>query len=94
MLPYKFLVNKITKEMKKYNDIDCKYRANLVGDYNVRKETFPKEFYDELIDVQFEDGKFPISKHYDEMLTKIYGNYMKLPKVEDRKVKHHVIVRK
>ena len=94
LLPYKFIVKKLTNEMKKFNDIDCNYRVCSTGDYNVRKETFPKEYYDELIDMKFEDGNYPVSKHYDKMLTQIYGDYMKLPKKENRKVKHNVIVRK
>ncbi len=93
-LPYKYIVNKLTKEMKKFNNLNCKYMVCATGDYNVRKETFPIECYEELIDIKFEDGIFPISKHYDKMLSQIYGDYMKLPKEEDRKVKHNVIVRK
>ena len=94
MIPYKFIVKMLTSQMKKYNNLDCNYRVCAVGDYNVRKETFPKEYYEELTTIKFEDGNFPISKYYDKILSSIYGNYMKLPPKKDRFVKHNVIARK
>ena len=94
MLPYKFIVNRINYWLKKFDNNTYEYVVNSSGDYNVRKETFPKYYFDELMDMKFEDGKFPISKYYDKILSSIYGDYMTLPKEEDRVVKHNVIVRK
>lgn len=94
IIPYKFIVNQLTKLMKKYDNEVCKYACCMVGDYSVRKETFPKEYYEELITIKYEDAEFPISKYYDKILSRIYDDYMKLPKKEDRVVKHNVIVRK
>ncbi len=94
MLPYKFIVNRINYWLKKYNNENYEYVVNISGDYNVRKETFPKHYFDELITTKFEDGEFPISKYYDKILSSIYGDYMTLPKEEDRVVKHNVVVRK
>ena len=37
-----------------------------------------------IIISQFEDDLFPIPSGYDEYLTKMYGNYMELPKPADR----------
>ena len=94
ILPYKFIVKKLEGWMKKYNDQDCAYTVNTTGDYNVRKETFPKEYMEDLIETKFEDSKFFVPSHYDEMLTKIYGDYMTPPPVEKRVVKHDIVVRK
>ncbi len=94
MLPYKFIVNRINYWLKKYNNLKCDYVVNMAGDYDVRKETFPKHYFDELVETKFEDSKFYISKHYDEILKKIYGDYMTLPPEENRVVKHNVIVKK
>ena len=94
ILPYKFLVKKLNAWLKKFNDQECEYRVNTTGDYNIRKETFPKNYYEELIEVKFEDSKFFVSKYYDEMLTKIYGDYMTPPPIEKRVVKHDIVVRK
>jgi lipopolysaccharide cholinephosphotransferase len=93
ILPYKFIVNKLKKLTQKY-DSSCVYVANKCGDYSMKKETFPKEYFDDLIDIKFEGQMLPIPRKYDKILTQIYGNYMKLPKVEERQVKHNVVVRK
>ena len=34
--------------------------------------------------LDFEDNKFPIPKNYDNVLSKLYGDYMKLPPVDKR----------
>ena len=94
ILPYKYIVNRVEYWLKKYDNIKCDYVVNTSGDYNVRKETFPKYYFDELIETKFEDSKFFVSKYYDEVLTKIYGDYMTPPPVEKRVVKHYVVVKK
>lgn len=47
---------------------------------------FPICFFEELTEVMFEGTVFPGSCHYDKYLTVKYGNYMKLPPLEERKV--------
>ena len=42
--------------------------------------------------MDFEGLKVPISAHYDELLTTLYGDYMQLPSEEQRKVKEHAIL--
>ena len=42
-----------------------------------------------LLKMDFEKIKVPVPANYHELLTNIYGDYMKLPKEEDR-VSHHV----
>lgn len=93
MLPYKFVVNKLQGLINKY-DSSCEFVSNKTGDYVMEKETFPKQYFEDLINIKFEDREFPVPREYDKILTQIYGNYMKLPKKENRVVKHNVIVRK
>lgn len=45
---------------------------------------------DNTINGCFEGGKFPIPKNYDEILTKIYGDYMQLPPLEQRETHHGI----
>ena len=40
----------------------------------------------------FEDGKYPVSAAYDELLTRLYGDYHRIPPPEERKVKQHVAI--
>ena len=39
------------------------------------KSIFPRAWLTERTEAAFEDGRFPISAHYDELLTTLYGDY-------------------
>lgn len=56
------------------------------------KNIFPRSWLTESVNMPFEDGVFPVSKHYDALLTRLYGDYRQLPAVEDRKCKEHVVI--
>ena len=43
----------------------------------------------ETVLLPFEDGQFPVSAHYDELLTTLYGDYMTPTPVEKRGQKVH-----
>ena len=45
---------------------------------------FPREIFDDYIDIEFEGYLFKIPKRYDAYLSKVYGNYMALPPNEKR----------
>ena len=53
-----------------------------------KQELFPTEAFQSFQLCQFETEQFYISTYYDQMLTVMYGDYMKLPPVEDRRAKH------
>ena len=59
----------------------------LVG-HNDYYNTFDSSVFTDLIEVDFEGEKMPISKHYDIYLKSLYGeDYMELPP-ENKKEKH------
>ena len=45
-------------------------------------EKIPKDYYDNLIEVEFENIKFKRFKEYNQYLSQVYGDYMQLPPVE------------
>jgi len=51
------------------------------------KDYHDNELFKEIIDVPFEQYKFKALKGYDEYLHHIYGDYMQLPPIEQRKPK-------
>lgn len=57
--------------------------------YINKGDRYKKKCVDKSIDVDFEGHKLPIPAGYDEILTNIYGDYMKLPP-EEKRVTHHV----
>lgn len=61
--------------------------GDLIGNRswpNKDKEMFDKSIFSEVIYHSFRDRKFPIPVGYDEYLTRMYGDYMKIPAPEDR----------
>ncbi|MCM3292249.1 LicD family protein [Paenibacillus sp. MER 180] len=53
--------------------------------HNVAGHIYRREWYDETILVEFEGLKFQAPKGYDDILSSMYGEYMKLPPIEKRK---------
>ena len=49
---------------------------------------YNKEWFEETVDIEFEGHMFMVPKEYDRILEKTYGDYMKLPPIEQR-VGHH-----
>ena len=47
---------------------------------------------DESVDLQFENLVVPAPKNYEEVLSRIYGDYMQLPPVESRGVWHEGVI--
>ena len=76
------LIHKLENEMKKYG------KTNHVFPYggaNLKVDLMPATLIEELIDAQFEGRNVKVFKDYDHYLSALYGNYMQLPKEEDRK---------
>lgn len=76
---------KLNQLCQKYNKVKTDYLMDVVWG----KKYFDANIYDELIKVPFEGHDFYIPKMYDEYLTAIYGDYMTLPPLEQRKV-HYI----
>ena len=76
--------------LTKYNDINTKqlcFASMLpIDDYIV-----PSETINEYCDLSFEDTTFKCPINYDLFLKSIYGDYMKLPPVEERENRHRII---
>ena len=61
--------------------------ASYFGDY-WNKEFLEREWFDDYVEVPFENINVRLCKGYKEYLTRIYGDYMQLPPKEKR-VSHH-----
>lgn len=82
------LKKRLNKYIRKYNNKKCECCACYAGVY-LGKEILDKDIYDNgVIEHKFEDKNYYVLKEYDRLLTHFYGDYMKLPKKEDR-VGHH-----
>lgn len=78
------------KMLKKYDMADSLYTGNCMGAYRDR-ELVPTEWYGKDTYFDFENIRLRGFKEYDKYLTQLYGDYMKLPP-EDRRRIHFTIV--
>lgn len=62
------------------------YYSNYQPDYLY--VTLQKEWCEDIVDLDFCDTKLMASSHWDEVLTWIYGDYMKLPP-DDKRIPSH-----
>lgn len=90
--PYKFLefIQDNTISLFKNNN-NCKYLYDGMG-RNLRRGVFPKKWLEEVIYVDFEGYKLPVPKYYDEYLTYLYGDYMQMIPVSERRVSHSIVL--
>lgn len=56
------------------------------------KNVFPRKYFTETVKMPFEDGQYPVSRHYDALLKQLYGDYMILPPEDQRAMKQHAIL--
>ena len=85
VLPIKFFL----KCVQRRKDTSSWVHTFLGGASKFEKNIFPRKWFEDVIWLPFEDGEYPVSAHYDELLTVLYGDYMTpLPK-EKRESKVH-----
>ena len=56
------------------------------------KSIFPREWFEKTMRVPFEDAEFPVSCQCSELLTKLYGDYERIPPPEERRCKEHAAI--
>ncbi len=85
----KHLAKKIDQNAQKINYDDSKYVGEVIGGYGTREMFNKPDNFDEKL--EFEGCYFNVINNYDENLKNVFGDYMQLPKVEDRKT-HSVTI--
>lgn len=80
------------REMAQYNWDECEYVTELVGSVKGMLIKHPKERFEKIVYKDFEGHKIPVMEGYDEYLKLIFGDYMKLPPVDQRVAKHNAII--
>lgn len=84
---HKQTVSKLIDYLNKYTFDESVNVAHVLGRFMYREIT-KQEYFSEAVQLTFEDEKFSCPCGYKDYLRDIYGNYMELPPVEERK-KHH-----
>lgn len=59
---------------------------------NLKRGAFPAEWLEEAVYVDFEGYQFPVPKEYDKYLTYLYGDYMQMIPVSQRRTSHSIVL--
>jgi lipopolysaccharide cholinephosphotransferase len=94
LIPYDSLIKKISRQYIKFSNVENKYYTNLASWYGTDKETFPIEFFGKGRKVPFEDTELIVPDRAEDVLSIIYGDYLKLPPIRKRRNNHGFTIRK
>lgn len=76
---------KMDNIMRKYNDQNTTHVCSMASGYSYTKQCILKQVYGKPTEVIFENRKYFAPEKIHEYLLKIYGDYMKLPSIEEQK---------
>lgn len=93
LIPVTYCSRKIIKMAKKYTYNDSEYVGAFIFGYGIRERAKKDEIFSKKIKVEFEKEKFIIPQEYDKYLSNLFGDYMKIPKEEDR-IFHYIKARR
>jgi len=78
-------INRIQQDlMKKYDLVETTHICSMASQYSYYKQCMPWKIYGDPVRLSFEGRMYYAPAKYEEYLTRIYGDYMKLPPVEKR----------
>ncbi len=93
VLPCKLIVKWCYKQIFKYEDMTHDFKwCYWITPAKFRSGIFEQEFFENPIDVPFEDTKLLGSTHIKEYLAYRYGDYMKLPSKEQQQAAVHAMI--
>ena len=84
-----YFVERLEKLSREFSYDTSKYIACIVWLSGGKRDMFPKAWFEETIDCRFENYSFKIPSRYHEILSYIYGDYMKLPPLNEREGHHY-----
>lgn len=83
------LQRKLDKILSKYDYDKSETVGSLLSGYKM-KTYVPREVYEEVMPLPFGEKSYRCPKNYEAVLIKIYRDYMQLPPVEKRGVRHNI----
>lgn len=88
IIGYRYFAEKYERMASSYKYNESKYAGVVVYGEGEKKETFCREMFENRTDIEFHGEEFCAPADWNGYLTQIYGDYMQLPPVNERKPKH------
>ncbi|MCM1101486.1 MAG: LicD family protein [Acetatifactor muris] len=81
-------LNKLFNFLAAIKDFDkSRYIANAAGRYG-KREIFRQSIFETIVEMPFEDTTLWAPVRYEDYLSGLYGDYMKMPPIEERESNH------
>lgn len=90
LLDKRRIQNKIDKLCMRHMGRHSKLVCSFLGEY-LSKGIFDRNVFGEGTFVEFENSFFRVPVKYDEYLSRVYGDYMKLPPLDKRVSPHNIL---
>lgn len=87
-----FIRKSVVAFIDSFNKRECNRLGFFYGRTRFKNAITAKSIYGNPKYVPFEDTELPVPEHYHEYLTQMFGDYMKLPPIEQRKGLHLISV--
>lgn len=85
LLPKYFLIHMLDRRATKYDFDESEYVGSIIGGAGGYKEMIRREEYEMTGEEEFEGCHFMTLKNTDLYLSNLYGDYMQLPPIEERR---------
>lgn len=86
VIGYKYFLKKYDEHSSKYYNSHTDYAGIVIYGEGLAKEKMHWSLFQDLTNVVFENDFFLAPHNCESYLTQMYGDYLKLPKKEDRKI--------
>ena len=89
--PRQYFTKKIIENAKNNCKTESGYVCDFTFPYYCSRWCVKKAIFEELIELEFEKQNYKAPKRFDEWLKIQYGDYMKLPSIEEQQAAQHKI---
>ncbi len=80
------------RRMIRWTGKNTKYITEICSGSRYMFNQYPKEYFAEPVEKDFEDIKVPLPTNYDGYLQMAFGEYMKMPPKEKQVAKHNTVL--
>ena len=91
LLPRRLLVKALDILTRLFSGETMRLVMAAGGSYGYKRETIPRSWVEKPISMMFCGTKFNCPSFWQEYLVNLYGNYMKLPPIENRSNRHGIV---